>query len=177
MNRQQNYGLGETAAAKEVQTATAKQEPEKNIREEMQVMRRQYEEQMAGMETLLTKQRIEHEEQLKIIKEEMEELRRQRIEHEKQLKTIKEEIEELRRQKIEHEAQLKTIKKETEENLKAMKEEMEEEMEEGLAAQRLAFNDQRRTAKEEAEREIEEKIHDIQDRWEKTQAERLLRKP
>jgi hypothetical protein len=43
---------------------------------------------------LLTRQQVKHKEQLKTIKEEIEELRRQQIEHKKELKTTKEEIEE-----------------------------------------------------------------------------------
>jgi hypothetical protein len=95
---------------------TAKQQLEKNIKEEIQVIRRQ---QMAEMENLLTRQQVEHKEQLKTIKEEMEELRRQQIEHKKELKTTKEEMEEqLESLRIKLQEQQLTAKEELESELK-----------------------------------------------------------
>ncbi len=71
------------------------------MKEEMDELRRQRTEYRGHLQTMkeemetgLSSQRTEHEEQLKNIKEEMGELTRQRIEREERLNTIKEEMEE-----------------------------------------------------------------------------------
>jgi hypothetical protein len=127
--------MQEQAASSRQEQAVTSQTLE-DIREEIRRMRIEHWNQMVEMKNLLIRQQIEHEGQLKTIREEIEELRRHQTEHQKQLKTSEEDIE-LR-----------------------------------LGSQRIEFEEQKRTAIEELDMKLEQKISHYKDLWEELEMQK-----